>query len=614
MSLGSIGSGRRRAGTNGVLGGAVAFGAVSCSDITDDPNSYDSAGNYTASARRALTTCASSSGAAATTPTSPAPSGSGTTGTVPGAYWPDARVKLVQSELNVLLTQAGCTTRTIAAGKSADGLIGPGTCGAIAWAKARGTPPATYAKYVTDFDKGCKQFTPKAPACPAETVAARATSLPFTVGVKDPTALKWQYLLNTELQVRGLPTVPEDGVFSPATCAGFGSFFRSYSAAPNSPPPADAFVDIVIQYQSPIVQACTLLAGRTETQPAAAAVLTAADVAAIQAGLNAEVLSPGGLLALPTDGKLSKATCGAANYAVSSVKAGKLSISAPLAALLNKASLQIGCDPLYPWTAPSKVAVAIAPAAIPAPTAAEVMLLQKLLNSEALAPGRFQPIPEDGRVSGLLCGTAGATRADVTAGKLRVSATLAGLLVSSSIRFACTKAGPISFPSRLPASSPPQVQVTPRLPAPARRSAQLPPLNRDGECVINAGQRYAEIGVLQQQLNAALASNGYKPIPVTNVWDAATCGALFAMGGRFSPQASSACPHFYSVPLSCPTVSTPTKIAATTPILVPKPPVPVKRASMALPLGIAAVVGVAAIVYAKKKGLIMAAKKTAVAT
>ena len=77
-----------------------------------------------------------------------------------------------------------------------------------------------------------------------------------------------------------------------------------------------------------------------------------------------------------------------------------------------------------------------------------------------------------------------------------------------------------------------------------------------------------------------------------------------------SPRASSACPSFYSVPLSCPTVAKPSKVA-----VVVKPyvaPPPVKRASMALPLGIAAVVGVAAIVYAKKKGLIMAAKKAAV--
>jgi hypothetical protein len=123
--------------------------------------------------------------------------------------------------------------------------------------------------------------------------------------------------------------------------------------------------------------------------------------------------------------------------------------------------------------------------------------------------------------------------------------------------------------------------------------------------VINFNQKYAEIGVLQQQLNAVLVANGYKPIPVTNVWDAATCGAMFELGGKFSPRPSSACPHYYSVPLSCPTVTKPARPVVTPPAAV------AKKTNLAVPLGIAALVGVAALVIAKKKGLIMAAKAAA---
>jgi len=595
MSLGSLGSGRRRSSANGVLS----------SSKRGRPLGDDS---YTAWLDNLEPVIAWDK---TTTPTTS--TGGSLPAGVPGQWWADARVKKLQELLNVELVRAGCSTKL-----SVDGLIGPSACGAMTWAsKGKIGPELTslLAAYGKQFAAGCGYVT-KAPVVPTCAPPQPVTTLPFPVGVVHPEARRWQQMLNAELGARGLPKVAETGMFDRGTCVGLDAFQRSYVAAPTEPEPADDFAIVFATYFPAAVTACRAIVAAQAAPPPASppAVLTAADVAAIQGGLNAEVLGPGGMMALPTDGKLSKATCGAANYAVSNVKAGKLSLSAPLAALLNKASLQIGCDPLYPWTAPSKVAVAIAPAAIPAPTAAEVMLLQKLLNSEALAPGRFQPIPEDGRVSGLLCGTAGATLTDVTAGKLKVSATLAGLLVSSSIRAACAKTGPVSFPAKLPAAvpPPPPVQVTPRLPSPPTRSALLPPLNRDGECVINAGQRYAEIGVIQQQLNTALMRSGYKPIAVTNVWDAATCGALFAMGGQFSPKASSACPHFYSVPLSCPAVAAPAKIVVAPPPPPPPPPPPVKQASMALPLGIAAVVGVAAIVYAKKKGLIMAAKKAAV--
>jgi hypothetical protein len=226
--------------------------------------------------------------------------------------------------------------------------------------------------------------------------------------------------------------------------------------------------------------------------------------------------------------------------------------------------------------------------AIAPPTSAQVLQMQKLINAEVLRPGKYKTIPENGKMSAATCGAASDTASASDIGRIRISATLQALLKHPGLLGACVPFKPWQFPQLAPAA------VT------VRSSAQ-PPLNRDGECVINFGQKFAEIGVLQQQLNATLVANGYQPIPVTNTWDAATCGAMFELGGKFSPSASPSCPHYYSVPLSCPSVSKPVKPGVALP----------KQANLLLPLGIAALAGVAALVIAKKKGLIMAGKAAA---
>lgn len=513
-------------------------------------------------------------------------------GAAPSKYWADDRVRTMQSQLNTLLASQGCTTKL-----TADGLIGPGTCGALAWAKARGTAPSAYVTAAKDMDDGCKSFSPTAPACPAGAGAAvpattaQSYGLPFPVGVKNDTAYRWQYMLNSELGARGLPNVPEDGVFNVKTCAGFQAFIRSYQEDPDNPTPDDSFADLVVKNQKAIVAACTALLNPAPAPVAPPPLAPAPTVAAAsgtdlmkqqQTLLNSWLTSVG-YQPIQVTGAWDGPTCGAGQLMTKSLPdtdPRKVALAGVLAKI--KPLLGMPCGVTVQPVAPIRPAAA-------APTSAQVLQMQKLINSEVLRPGKYQPIPEDGKLSAVTCGAASDTASAADIGRIRISAALQALLKHPGLLGACVPLKPWQFPKLAPA-----VTV---------RSSAMPPLNRDGECVINFGQTFAEIGVLQQQLNATLVANGYKPIAVTNVWDAATCGAMFALGGKFSPKASASCPHYYSVPLSCPSVTSPAKP------VVAAPAAP--KQNLLLPLGIAALVGVAALVVAKKKGLIMAGKAAA---
>lgn len=513
-------------------------------------------------------------------------------GAVPSKYWADSRVKTMQAQLTTALASQGCTTKL-----TADGLIGPGTCGALAWAKAKGAPPAAYVAAARDIDDGCKPFAATAPACPAGTgYSAPATSsqsygLPFPLGVKNDTAYRWQYMLNSELGARGLQTVPEDGIFNAKTCAGFQTFIRSYQEDPDNPTPDDSFADLVVKNQKAIVAACTALLNPSAATPVAPPPLAPVPSVASASGadlmrqqqtmLNTWLVSAG-YQPIPVTGAWDGPTCGAGQLLTKSLPdtdPRKIAIAGVLAKI--KPVLGMPCGVTVPAVEPRRPTVA-------PPTSTQVRQMQKLINSEVLRPGKYQTIPEDGKLSAVTCGAASDTASAADIGRIRVSATLQGLLKHPGLLAACLPLKPWQFPKLAPST-------------PVVRSSALPPLNRDGECVINAGQKFAEIGVLQQQLNATLVANGYKPIPVTNTWDAATCGAMFELGGKFSPSASASCPHYYSVPLSCPSVARPVKPA------LPAP----KQSNLLLPLGIAALVGVTALVIAKKKGLIMAGKAAA---
>lgn len=99
-------------------------------------------------------------------------------GAVPSQWTIDSRVKTLQSALNSQMSAAGCGTTL-----KADGLIGPMTCGALAWSKATGSPPPSYTSYASDMDAGCRSIAAKAPACPTAVVPQ---PLPVVVPVPPP--------------------------------------------------------------------------------------------------------------------------------------------------------------------------------------------------------------------------------------------------------------------------------------------------------------------------------------------------------------------------------------------------------------------------------------------
>ncbi len=55
------------------------------------------------------------------------------------------------------------------------------------------------------------------------------------------------------------------------------------------------------------------------------------------------------------------------------------------------------------------------------------------------------------------------------------------------------------------------------------------------DCYVYEGDEGPHITDLQQQLNAALAANGYEGIVTTGAYDKETCGAIFELGGAFRP-------------------------------------------------------------------------------
>jgi hypothetical protein len=78
-------------------------------------------------------------------------------------------------------------------------------------------------------------------------------------------------------------------------------------------------------------------------------------------------------------------------------------------------------------------------------------------------------------------------------------------------------------------------------------------------CQFAYGDSHPQIGLLQEQLNVALDFAGYQKIPVTGIYDAATCGAIFELRGTFKPSPSELCPLGWDVPFECGATTPPTK-------------------------------------------------------
>ncbi len=75
------------------------------------------------------------------------------------------------------------------------------------------------------------------------------------------------------------------------------------------------------------------------------------------------------------------------------------------------------------------------------------------------------------------------------------------------------------------------------------------------DCYVYEGDQGEHIAFFQAELNEALIRAGYEPIEETGVYDAATCGAVFELGGRFKPTYPAICDNVegeWLVPLECP--------------------------------------------------------------
>ncbi len=82
------------------------------------------------------------------------------------------------------------------------------------------------------------------------------------------------------------------------------------------------------------------------------------------------------------------------------------------------------------------------------------------------------------------------------------------------------------------------------------------------DCYVFEGNAGPHITDLQQQLNVSLEANGYEGIEATSVYDKATCGAIFELGGSFRPTYPAICTNVegeWLIPLECPGMILPTK-------------------------------------------------------
>lgn len=124
-------------------------------------------------------------------------------------------------------------------------------------------------------------------------------------------------------------------------------------------------------------------------------------------------------------------------------------------------------------------------------------------------------------------------------------------------------------------------------------------------CLVRAADAgSAVVAEMQQSMNVLLQKNGFKPIPVNGNWDGATCGALFALSGKWDPLIS-LCQIAgrddvggWQVPAGCKTGTQP---VAPTPV-DSETPTTTTKASMAWMVGgLLAAAAIAGVVATKKR-------------
>ena len=109
----------------------------------------------------------------------------------------------------------------------------------------------------------------------------------------------------------------------------------------------------------------------------------------------------------------------------------------------------------------------------------------------------------------------------------------------------CQPLAPWTIPMKSAATSPPADTAPP--------AGQV--------CSISFGTKAPVVAVLQATMNDILVPEGYEPIPISSVWDATTCGAMFALRGAWDPSGdprlAAVCPGGWQVPPACPKDVTP---------------------------------------------------------
>lgn len=330
----------------------------------------------------------------------------------------------------------------------------------------------------------------------------------------------------------------------------------------------------------------------------------------LQGVLNPELKRLGCSTQLKTDGLIGPGTCGALSFVDQAAVVTGVRPSAALVSLVkaNASDFAGGCSSVKPWTAPKCPAPSKAappPASVQVATTApsgaitpgkydeRIQIIQFLANGEMEKRGRAK-LPENGILDTRTCTGIKYLIAESKKGTVVQGVVDALREHGNAIGAACGTIGATQ------AVAPKQIAAPAHKTLKPKRPANAPPLDASGRCRISYGRKYPEVAHIQRQLNVTLRKNSYEPIPVTSVWDARTCGAIFELRGKFDPVSTADCPRAYAIALSCPQVIPPKKRVA------PKPP-PVKKAGVAawaLPAALATIVAGGGYLYAKKKGLV----------
>lgn len=184
----------------------------------------------------------------------------------------------------------------------------------------------------------------------------------------------------------------------------------------------------------------------------------------------------------------------------------------------------------------------------------KVRRAQQLAN-DVLEALNYATIEEDGKLGPATCGAIAYVYSQIPIEELNFVATEANAFASyvrsaPELESACTQQIAQSrwvTPSRL--GPPPSPE--PASEEPSMEFEEPEVLAPPGACEFEFGDSHPQIKTLQAQLNEALDAEGYEQIPVTGTYDPQTCGAIFELGGAFSPAPSELCPRGWTVPLEC---------------------------------------------------------------